>query len=139
MPLTSSQNPRLVISKSIFHEAMENEKKICLLATESVLQNYASACQLEVNDEGLCSFISCQDEKEVIEKSLDISQDCSFKMCHLDASNVKEDKRLAKIKKWSKRLWSQTPINGIFLTVWSGTLEQKAFVGIALNKQKISD
>ena len=55
-------------------------------------------------------------------------------LCHVSAGELCEEKAASKVKKWTKKLWDHTSTNGLFVTVWTGTPLQKAFVGIALNK-----
>ena len=40
------------------------------------------------------------------------------------------------MKKWTKKVKDVTALNGLFVTIWTGTENQKAFVGIALNKEE---
>ena len=55
-------------------------------------------------------------------------------ICHIDTRNLSQDSKWIKVKKYIKKIWSQTCVNGLFVTVWTGSEEQKAFVGVALNK-----
>ena len=48
-----------------------------------------------------------------------------------------EKKLVKKVGKMTKRLWSHTSVNGMFITVWPGSKTQNAFVGIAINKEPL--
>ena len=52
--------------------------------------------------------------------------------------DTEEEKKLVKkVRKMTKRLWSHTSKNGLFITVWPGTKTHNAFVGIAVNKGSV--
>ena len=57
-------------------------------------------------------------------------------ICHVDCKSLDDDKKRTKVKKWTKKVKDVTALNGLFVTIWTGTENQKAFVGIALNKEE---
>ena len=57
--------------------------------------------------------------------------------CAQKDDNIEEKKLVKKVRKMTKRLWSHTSKNGLFITVWPGTKTHNAFVGIAVNKGSV--
>ena len=58
-------------------------------------------------------------------------------LCHVSLESLNNDKNLNKLKKWTNKVWSSTQTNGLFVTIWTGSPTQRAFVGMALNKAEI--
>ena len=73
-------------------------------------------------------------EKESVQKSCESTLKHNLTLCHVNSEELSAEKKVAKVKKWTKKLREHTSLNGLFVTVWTGTPLQKAFVGIALNK-----
>ena len=111
------------------------EKKICVLSTNAILDEYKK--YWSADDEKNVKLVECQDNKETVTKSCDSCFNHDLTLCHINAGTLSEEKRMLKVKKWTKKLWSHTSTNGLFITMWTGTATQKAFVGIAVNKAKI--
>ncbi len=127
-----------VISTSLFNEAKEKEKKICVIGTSSVMPNYKKYWNYEDNKSDNVTLKECPSIKETIASGCRLGFEQDLTICHVNANEVSEEKRLKKVVKWSQKLESHTSINGLFLTVWSGSEEQAAFVGIKLNKEQIT-
>ena len=133
---TMNTESNIVVSTSIFKEVKSKEKKLKLLSTEKIISDYKK--YWTENEQDSTTLISCQTNKEAIEKSCDSTFQNDMTICHLDLKDVEEGKKLKKAKKWTKTMWSHTSKNGLFVSVWTGSPTQNAFVGIAINKA-ISD
>jgi RNA exonuclease 1 len=131
-----------IMSTSIFKEIEDNEKTVCLISTPEIVENYRLLVLHSENDSnkiGSVTFSECKTNKEIIEMgSKSLAKQHNMTICHLDATTIKdEEKRLAKVKKWTKKIWSNTSTNGIFIAVWPGTPIKHAFIGISINKYKL--
>ena len=130
-----------MVSTSFFKEVEDKEKKISIIGPKYTIENYERYWTKSENaDENLAvEFCEIQSNKDALEKICSKKDEKDLVMCHLNADLLSEEKKVAKIAKWTKKLWNETPSNGLFVTVWTGTPIQKAFVGIALNKQTLEN
>ena len=89
-------------------------------------------------DEGDSSILLLESStsKDTIKKTCDHSLKHNMTICHVDCKSLDDDKKWTKVKKWTKKVKDVTALNGLFVTIWTGTETQKAFVGIALNKEE---
>ena len=130
-----------IMSTSIFKEIEDNGKSACLISTPEVVESYRKYFVKNEEDSKKTSsvtFSECKTNKEIIEiGSKSIEKQNNITICHLDATSIEEEeKKLKKVKKWTKQMWSNTPTNGLFITVWPGTPVKHSFIGIAINKCK---
>ena len=121
-----------VISTSLFKEIQSKEKNMCVVGTQHILEGYKKYWENE--NESNVELIETPTDKESINKGCESAFKHNLTLCHISAGELSEEKKVSKLKKWTKKLWDHTSTNGLFVTVWTGTPEQKAFVGIALNK-----
>ena len=126
------KTPESVISTSIFKEIQSKEKNICVIGTQNVLDGYRKYWENE--NETNVKLIETTTEKESVQKSCESTLKHNLTLCHVNSEELSAEKKVAKVKKWTKKLREHTSLNGLFVTVWTGTPLQKAFVGIALNK-----
>jgi hypothetical protein len=122
------------ISTSLFHEVKGQEKKLCVVAEKTILDGYR---QYWNNENGEVKFCETSDSKGSIEETCSATFNNDLTLCHLNLDSVSDEKKISKAKKWTKKLWSHTSTNGLFVTIWTGSATQRAFVGIALNKAQI--
>ena len=121
-----------VISTSLFKEIQSKEKNMCVVGTQHILEGYKKYWENE--NESNVELIETPTDKESINKGCESAFKHHLTLCHVSAGELSEEKKVTQLKKWTKKLWEHTSTNGLFVTVWTGTPEQKAFVGIALNK-----
>ena len=124
-----------MISTSIFKEIKEKEKKITVVATQPILEGYEK--YWTDNEGSNVTLTKTESRKETIEKACNAAFSHDMTLCHVDLNSLDEAKKVSKAKKWTKKMWEHTSTNGLFVTVWTGSAVQKAFVGIALNKASI--
>ena len=124
-----------MVSTSIFKEIKEKEKKITVVASQPILDGYE---KYWTDDEGSnVTLTQTENRKESIEKACNAAFSHDLTLCHVDLNGLEDAKKLSKTKKWTKKVWEHTSTNGLFVTVWTGSPIQRAFVGIALNKASI--
>ena len=126
--------PKTFISTSIFKEMKDKEKKICVVGTKPILEGYEKYWTAEKSN---VNIQVSESRKSSMEKACNSAFHHDMTLCHIDMEGLDEDKKVQKAKKWTKKLWEHTSTNGLFVTVWTGSAVQKAFVGIALNKAEI--
>ena len=122
----------VIASTSIFSEVKKSEKTLCVVAEKSILDGYHQYWKKD--DDSSIVLLESSKSKESVEKACEACFKHNLTLCHLDAKTLSDEKKWSKVKKWTKKMWSHTSINGLFVTVWTGTEEQNAFVGVALNK-----
>ena len=132
LPNQEKSDSSSVISTSLFKEIQSKEKSICVVGTQNILDGYKKYWDNE--NESNVELIETTTDKEAIGKSCESAFKNNLTLCHVNTCELTEEKKVSKVKKWTKKLWSHTSTNGLFVTVWTGTPLQKAFVGIALNK-----
>ena len=125
--LTKSED-KTVISTSFFKEAHEKNKKVSVMTTSDLLDDYKKY------GADYAKLIESKKQKDVIEKCCDSLKDNDLNICHVDTSQMNGDKKMYRIRKLVKKMWCNTDSNGIFATVWPGSVTENAFVGIALKK-----
>ena len=140
------QLPNHIISTSLFKEIKQNEKTVCVISTPDCVQNYKKYYipnddeekekTKEIGEKSV-AFLECENSKDIMEQSCNSISKYNMTICHLDAKTVEdENKRSIKVKKWTKKMWLNTPNNGLYVTVWTGTATKHGFIGIAINKSK---
>ena len=129
----SSSSPSYSISW--FNEIKEKAKKVAVVAPKSILDCYK---QYEGKDQDqLIQLLESSNSKEAVKTACGACLEHAMTLCHVSLESLSIDKNLNKLKKWTNKMWSSTPINGLFVTIWTGSPTQRAFVGIALNKAEI--
>jgi hypothetical protein len=133
-------DPSQIISTSVFQELEEKEKTVCVVSTPDLVRNYKKYYSTDEDDEKSCEneaviFVESETSKCTMETSATSLSKNNLTICHLDAQTVEDgEKRVSKAKKWTKKMWSHTSTNGLFVVVWSGSPTSHAFIGMAINK-----
>ena len=130
---SNSQGPEERLGLSMLSE-IKNEKKIQIITQSAFLEEYKL---IPDNDNFL---VEANSAKDAVSKACDSAFDNNLTICHIKAQadgTTENPKIWKKVSKITKKLWSHTSQNGMFITVWNGSKEQNAMVGIALKKQQI--
>lgn len=115
---------------SMLDQIKKEGKKIKIVCQESLAKDYKIIPQI---DNFLCV---AENEKQVIEKSLQFIHENQLTICHLKLpEDLDVEKKVKKAKKFAKKLWKYTSENGMFFNVWGGSHADNAFVGMAMNKK----
>jgi len=124
-----------IASTSIFSEVEKLEKTLCVIAEKNILDGYRQYWKKDEGDSSIL-LLESSTSKDTIKKTCDHSLRHNMTICHVDCKSLDDDKKWTKVKKWTKKVKDVTALNGLFVTIWTGTENQKAFVGIALNKEE---
>jgi len=124
-----------IASTSIFSEVQKLEKTLCVIAEKDILNGYRQYWKKDEGDSSIL-LLESSTSKDTIQKTCDHSLRHNMTICHVDSKTLSDEKKWSKVKKWTKKIRDVTALNGLFVTIWTGTENQKAFVGIALNKKK---
>ena len=124
------------IGKEITFESAETNKETLTKACSHCFNNNLTLCHLDLSQKML--KLSKNTENELGKHNADFTDKSFNPETSSDKEDIEEERRLVKkVRKMTKRLWSHTSKNGLFITVWPGTKSQNAFVGIAINKASI--
>ena len=108
-------------SAKIDQNAVKNDpKKVLVLATNPMVQIYKKHWSSHI--------VEVKHSEDAINKACEASAVHDLTVCHLKAKS-----NLANIKEWTSKLKTNTPQNGLFVTVWTGSITQNAFVGLSFN------
>ena len=129
------------IGDEITFDISDTKKDTLSKACSQCFDNNLTICHLDFTSN--VSKLS----KNIEENSGKNTADFTEKPFHPDLMNAQGDesekgcenekKLVKKVRKMTKRLWSHTSVNGMFITVWPGSKTQNAFVGIAINKEPL--
>ena len=107
---------------------IKDNKKIRIIAQTDFLKDYKD---IPDNDNFL---VEAETGKDAVSKACDSAFDNDLTICHVQMA-PEDGKKWKSLSKMTMKLWSHTSENGMFITVWNGSKDQNAFVGIALKKQ----
>lgn len=135
--LENLKNENEPIGNEITFDKAVTKKDILSKACSHCFNNNLTICHLDftTNVAKLSKNVENGTGKETADftkKPFDPDKRCTSK------DGTEEEKKLVKkVRKMTKRLWSHTSKNGLFITVWPGTKTHNAFVGIAVNKGSV--
>jgi len=72
--------------------------------------------------------------KEAVEESTSSALEHNLTICHVSLEDLDQEEKIKKVKKFSKKLFDFTSVNGMFLTVLGGDAKQNAVAGIVIKK-----
>jgi len=72
--------------------------------------------------------------KEAVEESSASALEHNLTICHVNLGYLEQEEKIKKVKKFSKKLFDFTSLNGMFLTVMGGDAKQNAIAGIVIKK-----
>jgi len=72
--------------------------------------------------------------KEAVEESTSSALEHNLTICHVSLGDLDQEEKIKKVKKFSKKLFDFTSVNGMFLTVLGGDAKQNAVAGIVIKK-----
>jgi len=72
--------------------------------------------------------------KEAVEESSASALEHNLTICHVSLGDLDQEEKIKKVKKFSKKLFDFTSVNGMFLTVLGGDAKQNAVAGIVIKK-----
>ena len=126
------------LGNEITFDKAETKKEILLKACSHCFNNNLTICHLDFtsNVSKLVKHFEDQSGKQTADftaKPFNPDEVCD----KTDTNEEEERKLVKKVRKMTKRMWSHTSQNGMFITVWPGTKTQNAFVGIAINKAPV--
>ena len=120
-----------ILSTSFFKEVKDKKRTMAITSTQEILAEYKKYWSPE--EEPNVMLFEAENGKKAIETSSSHTN-CLLSLCHVSPSGS-DEKRMIKAKNWTKKVWSSTPQNGLFITVWSGGPTQTAFVGLSIKKK----
>jgi len=134
VPEDVSDSKHSSLMTSISKKLKDHEK------TASLTCDKASASRYE----SLAQFRACLTSEKTEEKSSDaVEAACTsavehdLTICHLDLEDLSSvDKKIKKVKKYSKILHNHTSLNGMFLLLLAGSSNQNGVVGVVVRKSE---
>merc|ERR1719154_547653 len=106
----------------------EQQKTVALLCDKVSGEQYEDFVNFKSELKLLKSALS---NKEAVEAATTSAVEHNLTICHIDLSEVEGEE---KAKKFAKKLYDFTSVNGMFLTLLGGTDKQNAVAGIVIKK-----
>ena len=113
----------------------EQQKTVALLCDEASSEGYAEYTNFKSELKLLKNDLS---NKEAVEAATAAAVEHNLTICHVDLGELEPEEKIKRVKKYSKKLYDFTSINGMFLTVLGGTTKQNAIAGIVIKKPEES-
>lgn len=133
-----NQQEQKTVSTTLLSTFQKSEKKINVVSTSELLETYSKYWKSSEAEEGV-QLHTANNAKEAVKKACQLAFESDLNLCHVQMDQQAEaSDKVKKMSKWTKKVWSHTSINGMFITVCTGSpVDQRAFLGIALNKANI--
>ena len=109
----------------------EQHKSVALLCDKVSGECYAEFTNFKSDLKLLRTELSC---KEAVEQSTASALEHNLTICHVSLGDLDQEDKIKKVKKFSKKLFDFTSVNGMFLTVMGGDSKQNAVAGIVIKK-----
>ena len=116
---------------SMANEIKKEKKLKIVCSSASIADEYR---KVPGNDEFLTE---AETPKSAVTMACDSAFDNDLTICHVDVGDYEGEKRWQKLAKLTKRMSNHTSQNGIFISVWSGSEDQNALVGLRFNKEEV--
>merc|ERR1719158_837519 len=109
----------------------EQHKSVALLCDKVSGECYAEFTNFKSDLKLLKTELSC---KEAVEQSTASALEHNLTICHVSLGDLDQEDKIKKVKRFSKKLFDFTSVNGMFLTVMGGDSKQNAVAGIVIKK-----
>jgi len=109
----------------------EQQKSVGLLCDKISGEYYAEFTNFKSDLKLLKVDLS---SKEAVEESTSSALEHNLTICHVSLGDLDQEEKIKKVKKFSKKLFDFTSVNGMFLTVLGGDAKQNAVAGIVIKK-----
>lgn len=109
----------------------EQQKSVGLLCDKISGECYAEFTKFKSDLKLLKVDLS---SKEAVEESTSSALEHNLTICHVSLGDLDQEEKIKKVKKFSKKLFDFTSVNGMFLTVLGGDAKQNAVAGIVIKK-----
>ncbi len=129
-----------VLATTLLAQIRENNKKARVVCQKGLGEEYGevpgSEDLVEECKEGSSS--SSSSSKAAVKRAAAAAHEYDLVVCHVRLSEGKSvEKRLERAAAMAERLWGHTSRNSMMFTVWAGSQEQNAMVGVAMNRGPI--
>jgi len=112
----------------------EHQKSVALLCDKVSAEGYAEFTNFMSE---LKQFKADLSIKEAVGESTASAVEHNLTICHVSLGDLNKEERVKKVKKFSKKLYDFTSLNGMFLTVLGGDAKQNAIAGIVIKKAEV--
>jgi len=109
----------------------EQQKSVGLICDKVSGECYAEFTNFKSD---LKLFKADLSSKEAVEESSASALEHNLTICHVSLGDLDQEEKIKKVKKFSKKLFDFTSLNGMFLTVMGGDAKQNAIAGIVIKK-----
>lgn len=109
----------------------EQQKSVGLLCDKVSAESYAEFKNFKSELKLLKTDL---ESKEAVEEATASAVEHNLTICHINLGEFEPEERIKKTKKFSKKLFECTSLNGMFLTVFGGDARQNAVAGIVIKK-----
>merc|ERR1719158_1411365 len=109
----------------------EQHKSVALLCDKVSGECYAEFTNFKSDLKLLKTELS---SKEAVEQSTASALEHNLTICHVSLGDLDQEDKIKKVKRFSKKLFDFTSVNGMFLTVMGGDSKQNAVAGIVIKK-----
>jgi len=110
----------------------DNEKTVALITDSATDRGYMNFAGFKKE---LKSSQCLESASEAVAASETAAVEHNLTICHVDISQEPvEEKRITKAKKFAKKLFKFTSINGMFILLLAGTRTQNAVAGVVIRK-----
>jgi len=125
--MTKHENLMTSLSKTVG----EHEKTVALLCDEVSAEGYEEFVNFKAELKLMKSDLS---SKEAVEAATAAAVEHNLTICHVNLGELEGEEKVKKMKKFAKKLYDFTSINGMFLTVLGGTTKQNGVAGVVIKK-----
>ena len=121
----------------------DHEKTVALVCDNKVNQQYENFANFK---NSLKTFSTRDSSKEAVEAATVAATEHNLTICHVDVTEEKEggmgedgeESRVVKnLKKFSKKMYDHTSVNGMFMIMLAGTKNQNSVAGIVVKKPEV--
>jgi len=110
----------------------DNQKTVSLITDKVTDQGYTD---FEGFKQQLKSSKCLDSASEAVSESESGALEHNLTICHVDLNHIQDEgERATKVKKYAKKLFNFTSINGMFVLLMAGTKSQNAVAGIVIRK-----
>eukprot|EP00092_Neocalanus_flemingeri_P015543 GFUD01016825.1.p1 GENE.GFUD01016825.1~~GFUD01016825.1.p1 ORF type:complete len:643 (+),score=200.69 GFUD01016825.1:177-2105(+) len=116
---------------SLSKTVAEQQKSVALLCDEVSMEKYKDFVNFKSELKLMKSELT---SKEAVEAATTAAVEHNLTICHVDLTEVEGEEKAKIIKKYAKKLYDFTSLNGMFMTLLGGTTKQNAVAGIVIKK-----
>jgi len=114
----------------------DHEKTVALVCDNSVNEKYENFANFKSS---LKLFDKKESSKEALEAATTAAVEHNMTICHVNINDdnnedLDEETKVKRLKKFTKKMYEHTSVNGMFMLILSGTKNQNSVAGVIVKK-----